>query len=103
MTSTGTTTTAFCIGAAYGKPCAALGVIDKVDRGIAKIIDGYFIHNDLHAVGFKGGVHIAEVIVQSHAKVYAAASAAGNIYTKGKAIQLAFGENITNSLAGCGG
>src|SRR5687768_9777002 len=80
MASARAPATTFGIRAADSKPCAALRVIDKVDRGIAEIIDGDFVHNHFYAVGFKGGIDVAEVIVEGHAKVYTAASTTGDIY-----------------------
>ena|SRR5258705_7454343 len=81
--STGTSAFAvlmsFCVGAVYGKTLAVLWVIDKVNGGIAQVINGNFINNNFHTIRFKGGIYVAEIIVESHAKVNPTATTTGYI------------------------
>ena len=59
---------------------AALGIIDKINVCAAQVVNGYFIHNYFYAVHIEGGVHIAEVVIQCHAEIDAAASATSHIH-----------------------
>ena len=62
---------ALSIGAIDCKPRAPHRVIDKVNRCAAQVINGYLVDHNFDTIGFKGGIHIAEIIVERHAKIYA--------------------------------
>lgn len=68
--------TAFGVGAADCKPLTMLRVVHEINGSIAQIINGDVINNNLYAIGVKGCINIAEVIIQRHAEIHAATSAA---------------------------
>jgi len=92
----------FGIGAVDCEAGTMLRIVHEVDRGIPKIVDGDIVNDNLNAVRVEGGVNITQIIIQSHAEVDAAATAAGDIYSQCISFKLALLKNIFDSLT-CGG
>jgi len=93
---------AFGVGAVYRKTLAMLGIIHEINSGIAEIVNGHIVYDNLYSIGIESGIHIAEVIIESHPEIYATATAACNVHAQCIAFKIALFENIFNSLTGCG-
>ncbi len=56
-------------------------VIDEVDLRAAQIVNRHFVDHDFHTVGFECCIHVANIIIESHPKIDAAATPAGYVHT----------------------
>ena len=88
------------IGAVNCKASTADRVVNKVDRRATQIVNGHFIHDDFNAIGFEGGIHITEIIIECHAEIHTAATAASNIDAQGISFEIAFRKNIADCVRG---
>jgi hypothetical protein len=93
------TVIALGIGAIDCKACAHARIIYEVHGGIAQVVDGHGIYDNFDAVGFKRGVGIAEIIIERHPEIHAAAASAGDVNAQGKTFQFALVEDVFNCLA----
>ena len=107
VTSTGTAAftvrvSTFGVGAVYRKTLTMLGVIHEINSGISEIINGYIVNDNLNAIGIESGIHIAEIIIESHPEIHATATTTCNVHAQGITFEIALFKNIFNSLAGRG-
>lgn len=68
-------------------------VVHEVNGGAAQIIQRGRVHHKFDSLRVESGIHVADVVVERHAKVDAAASAARHIDAQRVSFQLAFGKN----------
>jgi hypothetical protein len=88
-------------GAIDGKTGAADRIIDEIDFRSAQVINRNFIDDHLHTIGFEGGIHIPNIIVQRHPEIYTTASTACDIHAQSIPLEIAFGQNVLNCIRGC--